>query len=201
MLLIAICVDSADASERRPALLGDHGQYLLSLEALRFSAPLASRDDAAVTGEGIESSLIILEGEEWQALVGKLMADPYASGGVWSQIDLYELRSMPKKSDDGFFVDMTKDARWYLRLSTTVPSGTDVFEIAYRDRWKDENSVVVFPDILTGGGSKGWRGLQFLSAPSMENALRTQATQAAKKELVSSSVFAVPVAAGSWTKR
>jgi len=181
MLLLAICADSMDAPALRPALLPIHSQYLRSLEELRFSAPLARRDGATVSGEGIESSIIILEGEDWDALMETLLADPYASGGVWARIDLYEVTA-GGLSRDAILVDLTREARWYLRLA---PSGGGTFALTGRDRWTNGARDAAFVQIL-----EQWGSAEFLIAPSIVEAERPGAL-----------TLAVPVSAGSWTKR
>jgi uncharacterized protein YciI len=181
MLLFAICADSIEAPALRPALLPTHAHHLRSLEELRFSAPLARRDGASVSGEGIESSVIILEGEDWAALVKTLLADPYAAGGVWARIDLYEVTAggLPRYAT---LVDLTGDARWYLRLAQT---GGGTFALADRDRWTNEGKGAVFTAVL-----ERWASAEFLIAPSLAAAERPGAL-----------TLAVPVSAGSWTKR
>jgi len=181
MLLLALCADSTEAPELRPALLPVHSHYLRSLEELRFSAPLARRDGAGVSGEGIESSIIILEGEEWGALAKTLLADPYASGGVWARIDLYEVTTggLPR---DAILVDLTGNARWYLRLA---PAGGGTLTLAARDRWTNEAREAAFAGIL-----ERWTSVEFLVAASL-----------AEAQSPGSLTLAVPVSAGSWTRR
>ncbi|WP_260581985.1 YciI family protein [Sphingopyxis sp. PET50] len=123
MFLVALCADSNEAPALRPALLAEHGAYLRSLDCLRFSAPLARRDDALVTGEGLESSVIILEGEDWDGLLETLLADPYATGGVWARIDFYELKEQPNIKPGAHLVDLTTNKRWYFRLEAERPHG------------------------------------------------------------------------------
>lgn len=181
MFLVAICADSTNAGELRPTLLASHSQYLRSLDALRFSAPLARRDGATVSGEGIESSIIVLEGEDWAGLVETLLADPYAWGGVWARIDLYELTSGGLPAD-ATLVDLTEGARWYLRLGAGAAGG---FGLAWRDQWTNAAAEAAFTEILDR-----WFSAEFLIAPSLAEAERPGAL-----------TLAVPVSAGSWTKR
>lgn len=181
MLLLAICADSKEAPALRPALLPVHSQYLRSLEGLRFSAPLARRDGASVSGEGIDCSIIILEGGSWDELVRTLLADPYAAGGVWARIDLYEVTAggLPR---DATLVDLTVDARWYLRLS---PAGAGAFVLAARDHWSDAAREAAFTAVLGR-----WGSAEVLAAASLADAQRPGAL-----------TLAVPVSAGSWTNR
>ncbi|PQM27000.1 hypothetical protein CVO77_18720 [Sphingopyxis lindanitolerans] len=202
MLLVAICADSAAAEALRPVLLAAHGQYLLSLESLRFSAPLARRDDALFSGEGIESSVIILEGSAWPQLVETLLADPYAVGGVWAKIGLYEMPHPPVLSPGEFLVDLTRDGRWYLKLFSGSSVDTGALKLVYRDGWAGTTTSASSTKVVGPLEVGGWSGMSIAAAADMSTALNS--VSAADVACVTggvSSTLAVPVAAGSWTKR
>src|SRR5690606_38089734 len=178
------------------------GQYLLSQESLRFSAPLARRDDALVSGEGIESSVIILEGSAWPQLVETLLADPYAVGGVWAKIGLYEMPHPPVLSPGEFLVDLTRDGRWYLKLFSGPSVDTGVLKLVFRDSWAgtppSASSTKAVGPLEVGG----WSGMSIAAAPDMLTALNSASAAGVTGAAGTvSTTLAVPVAAGSWTKR
>ena len=191
--LVAICADSKHAPAKRPALLPEHGKFLMSLTQLRFSAPLANRDDAGVAGDGIESSVIILEGESRGELTKLLLEDPYASGGVWASIDIYEISSGVPPASHGVQVDFTRAPRWYLALNRSGEAPDGALTLSLKDRWTGEAGAAAFPTILAAPAETGWTSMKLFAAASFDRA----ASQAAPDGLT----LAVPISAGSWTKR
>lgn len=198
MILVALCADSVDAPALRPSLLAEHGAYLRSLDSLRFSAPLARRDDALVTGEGIESSVIILEGDDWDDIVATLLADPYAAGGVWARIDLYALNGSPHRPSGGHMVDLTRTTRWYMCLDSAGDGGTRAMSLDRRGEWHSGGRAASSLDILTTPGTAGWREMRIFDADDLSTAsVLPDGSDRAGLSLT----FAIPVAAGSWTRR
>lgn len=198
MFLVALCADSVDAHALRPALLAEHGAYLRSLASLRFSAPLARRDDATVAGAGVESSVIILEGDAWDGLLETLLADPYAAGGVWAQIDIYELTEPPNLPLGAHMVDLTADKRWYFLLNSGRSADPRCMRLDRRGGWGGEGAVAASSDILTLSGAGGWGRMRIFDAADLATASVSSLSPGGSGV---SLTLAIPVAAGSWTKR
>ncbi len=196
MLTLALCQDSNKAFVERKHSFDPHMAHLKTVMGdIRFAAPLATADGAAVSGdERLKASVMVFELPA--ARTREVMAaDPYFTNGVWESIQLFEFEgagSVPTASPGAF-------PSLYAVFSTGSPKVRHP---------KDLSASPVLEGRLTPASSLGpattdsdWKYACVIAGASLD-AVKTvlNADPAGSKAGARVIAWAIPLSVGSWVK-
>jgi uncharacterized protein YciI len=212
MLTIALCRDSATAQTQRKRWFDPHMHHLRSIMSnIRFVAPLATADGAALSGDArLVASIFVVETPTLTVARELISSDPYVRSGVWGSVDLFGVTDIygewtttsPRTQ---------RSVRYYSAFGAAkgchdAARTNDCF-VNHRRYMNELTAPALFGGKLTAAGSIGaamdreaWVSIDFVAADSLSHAKSIIANDSCVMDgSWSARVMAIPLALGSWT--